>query len=137
MLLVVDTNIIMSSLIKDSVTREFLLTTDIIFVAPEWVHAEIEKHRELISRKAGINQDELNRFINEIFQVVQTIPFSKYKSHINEAQDIMVKIDKDDAPFIALVLALDADGILTNDRDYEKQNVVMVWKTADILKIFI
>ena len=41
MLLVVDTNIIISSLIKDSVTREFLLTTDIIFVAPEWVHAEI------------------------------------------------------------------------------------------------
>jgi len=69
--------------------------------------------------------------------VVQTIPFSKYKSHINEAQDIMVKIDKDDAPFIALALALDADGILTNDRDYEKQNIVKVLKTADILKNFI
>jgi predicted nucleic acid-binding protein len=137
MLLVVDTNIIISSLIKDSGTREILLTTDIIFVAPEWVHTEIEKHRELISQKAGINQDEMDRFINEIFQVVQTIPFSKYKSFIAEAQKIIGKIDKDDAPFIALAFAIDADGIWTNDKDFEKQNIVKIWKTKELVKIFI
>ena len=43
MLLVVDTNIIISSLIKDSKTREILLSADIQFITPEWVHAEIKK----------------------------------------------------------------------------------------------
>lgn len=137
MLLVVDTNIIVSSLIKGSVTREILLSADILFVVPEWVHIEVKKHQELIAQKAGINQDELIQFTEEIFQVVKTIPFSKYKSHIDEGVNIIGDIDKDDAPFIAIALALDADGIWTNDKDFEKQNVVKVWKTKDLAKKFI
>jgi predicted nucleic acid-binding protein len=137
MLLVVDTNIIISSLIKGSVTREILLSADILFVVPEWVHTEIKKHQELIARKAGINQDELIQFTEEVFQVVQTIPFSKYKSHINEGVNIIGDVDKDDAPFIAIALALGADGIWTNDKDFEKQDVVKVWKTKDLAEKFI
>ena len=137
MLLVVDTNIIVSSLIKGSVTREILLSADILFVVPEWVHIEVKKHQELIAQKAGINQDELIQFTEEIFQVVQTIPFSKYKSQIDEGVNIIGDVDKDDAPFIAIALALDADGIWTNDKDFEKQNVVKVWKTKDLAKKFI
>ena len=137
MLLVVDTNIIVSSLIKGSVTREILLSADILFVVPEWVHSEIRKHKELIARKASINQDELIQFTEELFQVVQTIPFSKYKSHIDEGVNVIGDIDKDDAPFIAIALALGADGIWTNDKDFNKQNVVKVWKTKDLAKKFI
>ncbi len=137
MLLVVDTNIIVSSLIKGSVTREILLSADIIFVVPEWVHTEIKKHQEYIARKAGLNQDELIQFIEEVFQVVQTIPFSKYKSHIDEGVNIIGDVDKDDAPFIALVMALGADGIWTNDKDFEKQDEVKIWKTKDLVKKFI
>ena len=137
MLLVVDTNIIVSSLIKGSVTREILLNADIIFVVPEWVHTEIKKHQEYIARKAGLNQDELIQFIEEVFQVVQTIPFSKYKSHIDEGVNIIGDVDKDDAPFIALVMALGADGIWTNDKDFEKQDEVKIWKTKDLVKKFI
>ncbi|UCE39302.1 MAG: PIN domain-containing protein [Thermoplasmata archaeon] len=129
MLLVVDTNIIISGLIKGSVTREILLSADISFVVPEWVHTEIKKHKKLITKKAGIDQDELNNFIEELFQIVQTIPFDKYKSYIKKGLNVMNDIDKDDAPFAAIALALDADGIWTNDKDFEKQDVIKVWKT--------
>ena len=37
MLLVEDTNIIISCLIKDSKTREILMTANVDFVVPEWV----------------------------------------------------------------------------------------------------
>ncbi len=137
MLLVIDTNIVVSSIIKDSVTREILLSADILFVVPEWVHTEISKHRELIARKAGIDQDELDQFTEELFQVLQTIPFSKYESHIDKGLDIIGDVDKDDAPFIALALALNADGIWTNDKDFEKQDAVKVWKTKDLVEKFV
>ncbi len=137
MLLVIDTNIVVSSIIKDSVTREILLSADILFVVPEWVHTEISEHRELIARKAGIDQAELDQFTEEIFQVVQTIPFSKYRSYIDKGLNIIGDVDKDDAPFIALALSLDADGIWTNDKDFEKQDAVKVWKTKDLVEKFV
>ena len=137
MLLVIDTNIVVSSIIKDSVTREILLSADILFVVPEWVHTEISKHRELIARKAGIDQAELDQFTEEIFQVVQTIPFSQYESYIDKGLNVIGDVDKDDAPFIALALSLDADGIWTNDKDFEKQDTVNVWKTKDLAEKFV
>ena len=137
MLLVVDTNIIISSLIKGSVTREILLSADISFVVPEWVHTEIKKHQKLITKKAGIDQDELDTFTEELFQVVQTIPFDKYKSYIEKGLNVMDDIDKDDAPFVAIALALGADGIWTNDKDFEKQDVIKIWKTKDLIEKFI
>lgn len=134
MLLVVDTNIIISSLIKDSVTREILLSADIKFITPEWVHAEIKKYQDYIAKKAGINKEELFQFTDEIFKVVQTIPFDKYKSHIKKGLKAMGKIDKDDAPFIALAITTGADGIWSNDKDFEKQDLVKVWKTKDLIE---
>jgi putative PIN family toxin of toxin-antitoxin system len=136
MLLVVDTNIIISGLIKDSVTREILLSADISFVIPEWVHTEIMKHKKLITKKAGIDQDELDKYIQELFQVVQTIPLDRYKSFIKKGLKVMGDIDKDDAPFIAIAMALHADGIWTNDKDFEKQDAVRVWKTKDLTEKF-
>jgi putative PIN family toxin of toxin-antitoxin system len=137
MLLVVDTNIIISGLIKGSVTREILLSADISFVVPEWVHTEIMKHQKLITKKAGIDQDELDKFIQELFQVVQTIPFDRYRSYIKKGLNVIGDIDKDDAPFAAVALALKADGIWTNDRDFEKQDVIKIWKTQDLIEKFI
>lgn len=134
MLLVVDTNIIISSLIKDSATREILLSADIQFITPEWVNVEIKKYQDYIAKKASVSKDELNQFADEIFKVVQTIPFDKYKSHIKKGLKAIGKIDKDDAPFIALAIAYDTQGIWSNDKDFEKQDVVGVWKTKDLIE---
>lgn len=51
----------------------------------------------------------------------------KYK--FEEAKYIMDKIDKDDTPFIALALAVTNDGIWTDDKHFEKQSRIKVWKT--------
>ena len=43
MRLVVDANIIFSSLIKDSITRKIILLEDLKLYAPEYVFIELEK----------------------------------------------------------------------------------------------
>jgi len=135
MLLVVDTNIIISCLIKDSKTREILLTANVDFAVPEWVHSEIEKHLKLIAKKADVSVIELEHFMEELFQVVHTTPFEEYQPYIDEAHNIIGEVDKDDVPFIAAALALSVDAIWTNDRHFDEQNRFTVLRTHDLFEM--
>ncbi len=51
MKIVIDTNIIIASLLKDSVIREILTSKQAEFLVPEYAFEEIEKHLSLISKK--------------------------------------------------------------------------------------
>ena len=135
MLLVVDTNIIISSLIKDSKTREILMSAKVDFFVPEWVHSEIRKHLKTIAKKADISVHELEHFMEELFQVVHTTPFEEYQTYIDEALLIIGEADKDDVPFIAVALVLGADAIWTNDRHFDKQNRFTVLRTHDLFEM--
>jgi predicted nucleic acid-binding protein len=46
----------------------------------------------------------------------------------------MKGIDEDDAPFVALALHVDGDGIWSNDAHMHEQDLVRVWTTAEILE---
>ena len=48
---------------------------------------------------------------------------------------IMKDIDIDDAPILACALAIKNIGIWSEDKHFEKQNKIKVWKTKDILKL--
>lgn len=134
MLVVVDTNIIVASLIKKYATRKLLISSNIDFVVPEWVHSEIREHIAEIAAKAKVQISELEHFVEEIFQVVQTVPFDEYEDCLSEALDIMKDIDRDDAPFLAVAIAVGADAIWSNDRDFESQTRIPVLRTEDLLK---
>ena len=54
-------------------------------------------------------------------------------SHMEEAAKIMDKIDPDDTKFIAAALATNSD-IWSDDKHFEKQNKVKVWKTKDLIR---
>jgi predicted nucleic acid-binding protein len=50
MILILNTSILISSLIKDSVTRQILLLPSMKFYLPEYALEEIEAHKMKISR---------------------------------------------------------------------------------------
>jgi predicted nucleic acid-binding protein len=50
-----------------------------------------------------------------------------------EARKIMDKIDPSDTPFMALALAVENDGIWSDDRHFLRQRRVKTWKTKDLL----
>ncbi len=52
MRLVVDANILFSSLIKDSITRRLILLDDFDLFTPEYVFIELEKHIDHIQKKS-------------------------------------------------------------------------------------
>ena len=64
MRLVLDTNILIAALIKDSLTREILLFPGFEFLLPEYALEEIAKHRTKIARRARLKQDEIKLLLS-------------------------------------------------------------------------
>jgi len=54
---------------------------------------------------------------------------------MEEAENIMGKIDAGDVPFIALALSFPNDGIWTEDKHFLRQRRVKIWLTRDLLKL--
>jgi predicted nucleic acid-binding protein len=135
MRLVIDTNIIFSALIKDSITRRILLISKYDFFIPEYVFIEIQRHSNEIMKKSGYDQDDFDTMLDTLISNVNVIPTEEFKEYIPKAFKIMKDIDEDDTSFLALALMIKGDGIWSNDPHFDKQNDIKVWKTKDIVKI--
>ena len=134
MKLVIDTNVLMSCLIADSQTRKIIATSGFEFYVPDYVFSEITKHKDLIKGKTGLDENDLEELLENMFSFIHIIPAEEYQESYEEAKDIMREIDITDTPFLALALSIDGDGIWSQDKDFEKQDLVKVWKTKDIIK---
>ena len=135
MKLVVDANIVISALIRDSATRKILLDPRISSYVPEHFLGEIEEHREYIVKKSGLNEKEIEIILNGVISGLTIFPIEDFKDFMSKAISAMKNIDEEDAPFIALALSFDNDGIWSNDVHFDRQQLVPVWKTTDMLKI--
>jgi predicted nucleic acid-binding protein len=132
MKLVVDTNVLISALIKDSVTREILLFPSLEFLLPEYALEEIETHKDNIFRKSGLSVEEIDIVLSLILENITIVPALDIKLYLAEADKIIGHIDHFDVPFVALALSIENDGIWSNDRHFENIKEIKVWKTADL-----
>ena len=134
MRLVVDTSILISALLKDSVTREILLLSTIEFLIPEYAFEEFEKHKDNISKRSGLNNKKIDILMTLLMENITIVPLLKLKPYMDKAYKIMGDIDPCDVPFIALALAVENDGIWSNDRHFESLKDIKVWETTDVFK---
>lgn len=133
MRLIIDTGILISALLRDSVTREILLFSSLEFLLPEYALEELEKHKEGISTRSSLSIEEIDIVLSVLIDNIIIIPASKIKPYIENAYKIMGNIDLFDVPFVALALAIENDGIWSNDKHFEKLKDIKVWKTSDLL----
>jgi len=129
---VVDTNIILSAAIADSKTRELVVNLDQQLVAPEAIHTEIGKYRDLIQEKSGLTPAELDTLLNTLFKYIQLIPDADIKKEINQAEEELGDVDSDDVVFLAA--ALSPDGVIwSDDKDLQEQDLLTVYTTSEIV----
>ena len=83
-------------------------------------------------RKTGIGEAALASLIQLLFQNIITVPLEQSLPFFTLAKDIMREIDVKDAPILACALAVNADGIWTDDVHFRKQCVVRAYTTAEI-----
>lgn len=132
MRLVLDTNILIAALIKDSITRRILLLPDLEFLLPAFALDELARHRAKIVRAARLKGDELDLLLTLLLTSVAVVPYERIAPYLSDADVLIGAIDPDDVPFVALALAEEHDGIWSNDRAFEDLPGIQHWTTTSL-----
>jgi len=133
--LVIDTNIFLSALIKDGLTRDIIINSPFNLFIPEQELIEIKRHEELIVSKSGINKEDLRDLIRKLLKYITIVRNDKIIKYRDKANEIMGRIDKDDIIFIASALFLNCH-IWSEDKHFQKQKEIKIFTTSKILKIY-
>lgn len=135
MKIVVDANIIIAALAKESITRELLLYPLLKYYSPDFALLELEKHKDEVITKMHAGKASYAKTIRLILSNVSLVSKMSYTKEIAKAAKVIGSIDKDDIPYVALSLRLKAHGIWTYDSDFKKQNSVRALSTREIIEI--
>jgi len=134
MRIVIDTNVLISALIKDSATRRIIVQSGWEFYYPESSLHEIRRHKNMILEKSGLSENEYSKLLHIMFSYITIVPMEQYTSTLEEAKKILTS-DPDDAVFIAAALQIEGSIIWSDDRDFDKQNVIKNLKTKDMMTL--
>lgn len=135
MILIINTNRIIAALIKNSVSRQILLSPKFNFLSPHFSEQEIEKHKKEILQKADISENEFKQLLELFLRKITVIEDSKIADNMTRAKNIMDLTDKSDTPFIAAALSNNC-GIWSDYEHLQKQTKIKIWKTSDLVDYF-
>ena len=133
MKVVIDTNVLMAGLISDSTIRRLLVSGKAAFYLPEFALEEVEKYKETLKEKSGCCEEEFQKLKELMLEWIITVPKELTKKHMKEAIKIMENVDKKDSVFIACAIAVNADGILSFDKDFLKQKKVRCFNVKELV----
>lgn len=133
MKVILDVNVILSALIRDSTTRKIILNSQFDFYFPEPSLHKIRKYKDYILKKSGLLKKEYDKIMATLFKYIQLVPTEEIEKNWKEAKKIMEHIDKEDVVFIATALSIEDSVIWSDDKHFEKQNKVKVLKTEDMV----
>lgn len=133
MRLILNTNILISALLKDSTVRRLLLNPSFEFYIPEYSIEEVERHMDLIAERSGLSKEDVHLLLYLLLTNIEVVPARQLVEKYAEAARILGGVDPGDIPFLALALAIPNDGIWTEDAHLQRQDKVKVWRTKDIV----
>ncbi len=132
MILVIDANILFSSLIKNSVTTELLFEEDLVLSTPEFIINEFFKYEGLILRKTKRTKIQFIEIMHMLKEVITVVPEEEYSKFMEEAKTISP--DEKDIAYIALALKLNC-AVWSNDKKLKEQDKVKVYSTSEIIEM--
>lgn len=132
--IVLDTNIIISSLLRNGLTRKIIFLSPLKMHTVDYAKVEIEAHKEELLYKSKLDERSLNYLIDFIFSKIDLVSLENIELFRNRAEDIMGKVDIDDSFFLALAMSLNCP-IWSNDVHFKRQNAIKVYNTKELLDI--
>jgi|SRR3989344_2807470 len=136
MQIVLDTNVLLSALIKDSTTRKLILEYEGKFLLPLYSFEEFEKYQEEIFQKSRIQKEDFRELLDLILNKVTLVSSSSLIPYREEAYEIIKNIDLKDILFVACALAHKDSIIWSNDSDLKnKQSKINVINTKEAIEI--
>ncbi|PIN95239.1 hypothetical protein COU53_00365 [Candidatus Pacearchaeota archaeon CG10_big_fil_rev_8_21_14_0_10_30_48] len=132
--IVTDTNILISALIKNGITRDFIVKSKNNFIIPEFEVYEIYEHKNEIIKKSKLSEREFDTIFLRLLRNIKIIPTDLIIDKKEEAERIIGHIDKDDVQFIATALTFNCS-IWSDDKHFKKQNKVRILTTKKIINL--
>lgn len=130
---VVDTNILVAAVVRDSTVRALLAVEGVRFFAPYFVVGELAAHREELLGKSGLDEESLAGLLRFIFEKVDLVPLETMGPWFALARSIMATRDVKDTPVPACALAVDADCIWSEDKHFMRQVTMRVMRMKDMV----
>ena len=117
LVVVVDTNVLLASLMRGGIVRRILLSNPAVWAVPDLCLEELWEHRE-VWNLARIPDGRLADTLAEFAAGYLTVYDERhYGPRLEEAANLIR--DADDAPVLALAFSIENEGIWTfNPRDY-------------------
>ena len=131
--IVVDANILIAALLKDSSIREIIINTDNQLLVPEIHFEEIEEHKNELLEKSSLSEEDFYALISRLSKYFKIINNDEILPFIEEAENIMGKIDKDDVPIIATSLAYGVCPIWSDDSHFKQQKKIKIFTTKEMI----
>lgn len=132
MRVIVDANRIMSSILKDGSTRRVLLDATSELFAPTYLRVEIDTWRMELSRRTGLTTDQFDALLDLLLGRISWVADADIAELIPRARAALS--DPKDAPYLAAALAIGADAIWSEDRDFDAQDLVPRTRHPDRLE---
>ncbi len=137
MIIVIDSNIFMSALIKDSLTRKLMVECSQRLLFPEIIFDEMRKHKNEIIKKSKLTKEEYEKLISKLLSYVEIIPLETIRQFRWEAKKIMEHIDPNDVLFIATALAYESAYIWSDDKHFQQQDKINIFTTSEMIHLFL
>lgn len=136
MKIIIDVNVLFSAMIRDSTTRTIIVKSGFDFYFPEPSLHKIRKYKEYILGKTGLCEKDYSQLLSLLFKYIKIIPTEQIAKSWDTAMQIMAHIDEEDVIFIAAALELTESLIWSDDKDFDKQQRIAVFKTHEIMLFF-
>ncbi len=129
MQIVLDANIIIAGLMGSRGTIVLLTSQNHSFYAPKKIIDEIRKHKQEICEFSNQANEEFEINYNALLAFIDVVDYVEYERFMFKAKEVVRDIN--DADYIACGLAVKADFIWSNDKDFQEIQSIIPIKTAD------
>lgn len=132
LVLVVDSNPIISILILKGTKQDILFNEEIKLISLDWVLFEIGKNLKEVETKTRFSKEELELSLSLIRSRIESYSLNEYVNKTDEARKISPH--KKDDEFFALALTLDC-AIWSDEEAFKKQNKIKVYSSKELAKM--
>ncbi len=129
MRIVIDSNIVIAAMIKESTTRKILLNSFFEFIGPDYLLLEVRKYKDRIIEAVDIGENEFEILLSLIFSNITLIPEEEYCELFNSLESKDFK----DLPYIAVCIKMKAEGIWSHDPHFLEQEKIKVFTNINLL----
>jgi predicted nucleic acid-binding protein len=136
-MIIVDTNVILSSLLTKGITKAVLTAHKNVYMTPQACFDELWKHRDVWNKNEQ-PEEEQKSILSRMKRYVKSVDEKIYNDKLEESKELIV--DEDDAPLIALALSIDNEGIWTyNTKHFKKDKLkgkVKILGIKDVIRMY-